>query len=146
MAVYVRDTNYAGGMQMGTQTSADATRGCYLYHDASNANAEMWNISNGITIADAGGIGFYIGSRIASNDLRLYKNGSQIGSTATNPAGQTNAFQIYVHDGDLSNAANWAPSGQRFCLYWIGKGLTSTQAANLYTRVQTLQTALGRQV
>jgi ligand-binding sensor domain-containing protein len=34
----------------------------------------------------------------------------------------------------------------QFAFHYIGDGLTDTEAANLYTRVQAYQTALSRQV
>jgi hypothetical protein len=37
-------------------------------------------------------------------------------------------------------------SDKRFQLALMGDGLTDTEAANLYTRVQAYQTALARQI
>jgi len=145
IGLYTRTATAAGAVQMGTQQAGNAASGCYLSHDASTVNAEMWDITAGVSVADASGVGFYLLSRTASNALKLYKNGSQIGSTSTSPGGAVNGFSFAVHDGNLSNSA-WAPTSQSICFYWIGKGLDATQAANLRTRVQTLQTALSRQV
>jgi hypothetical protein len=144
MGLYAR-TSTSGCVQMGCATSGDTTRGCFIEHSAANVGASMWDTASEIVVSDASGVGFYLASRVASNDLRLYKNGSQIGSTATSPGNNSNLFEIWVHDACLSNAG-WAPSGQSYSFYWIGKGLNNTQQGNLRSRVQTLQTALSRQV
>jgi hypothetical protein len=45
------------------------------------------------------------------------------------------------------NYGTSAEYGQGQCAFsFIGDGLTDTEAANLYTRVQNLQTLLNRQV
>lgn len=145
MGCYVRDANYAGTVQMG-KALASTTIGCYLSHGAPTANCSMWDTGNPVLVADAGGIGLYVLSRIASNNLKLFKNGSQLGATQVTPGNVSDdTFQMGIQDGTL-NGVQWSASAQQFCFYWLGLGLDVTQQANLYTRVQALQTALGRQV
>jgi len=89
---------------------------------------------------------FYsISSRTSSTSLKGYKNGVLQG-TDTN----LNVFtgfgnNIYIGGDNLGGTA--ARFSSRQCAFsTIGDGLTDTEAANLYTRVQAYQTALSRQV
>ena len=145
VAVYVRAAAGAAAIMLGCGTSGDATKGLYLYQDTGQSACSMWAAAGQVSASGTQGGGFFLGSRTASNSLKLFKNGSQIGSTSTSPGTNVSLFDIWVHDGNLSNSS-WLASSQTFCFYWIGKGLDSTQQGNLYTRVQTLQTAFSRQV
>jgi len=145
IGVYVRAGPGSGVIMMGCGTSGDGLRALYLYQDTGQSACSMWNSGTGVGASGTQGGGFFVASRTASNSLKLFKNGSQVGSTQTAPGTVTSTFPVWIHDGCLSNSS-WAVSSQTFCYYWIGKGLDSTQQANLYTRVQALQTAFSRQV
>jgi hypothetical protein len=73
----------------------------------------------------------------------LYKNGISV-ATISNPGSFINSFNYllgaqYVISPDLYNDNVTAFTS-------LGNALTSTDAANLYTRVQAFQTTLGRQI
>lgn len=88
---------------------------------------------------------FGIMSRVNSTSLKSYKNGVlQDTKTATNTL-TSSSLNIYI------GATNFGGSASRYsnrqCAFAsIGDGLTDTEAANLYTAVQTFQTTLNRQV
>jgi hypothetical protein len=90
-------------------------------------------------------LGLISSSRIAANDLRVYRNGSQVGSTGTGTIVSTRATgQVLVFAPGASDANVYE---NRICSYiYIGSGLTSSEEAFHYSRVQTMQTTLGRNV
>jgi hypothetical protein len=105
--------------------------------------------TNRISASIVNALGFVNSSRTSSTSHKLYKSGSQIGTT-----------DVFANVTALPNqaiylgAANITPeptlvtgySTKQSAFASIGDGLTDTEAANLYTRVQAFQTALSRNV
>lgn len=113
----------------------------------SNNLALFENGSQTMSVANTNSQGFFIGSSISSSSAKLYKNGSSIGSSTTSQTRTMFSNNVYLGAANIStsNAATYfSPRQQAFAS--IGDGLTDTEAANLYTRVQAFQTALSRQV
>jgi len=99
------------------------------------------SVSSGPTATSAG---YYISSRISSNDFRVYKNSTQESSSAGN-AGTIPDKEIYI--GALNDFDNPVWITNRECAFaTIGYGLDPTQVTNLYNAVNTFQTTLGRNV
>ena len=96
--------------------------------------------------------GFYQGSRTSSTSNKLWKNGSQLGSTnsgnnsgqAAYPSGQTITLSASSVSGTSTPAV--VPTGRNYAYVSIGTGLTDTEMNNHYTIVQAYQTALSRNV
>lgn len=142
--VYVRTKNTVAGCYLGA--SNGSTNNLYLYSAAAGnlSYVAMFSTVTQISYSDSIGTGHYVGSRIASNDLQLYRNGVTKVSTAT-PQGTFPNSQIFVH----CYSFNSNPSAYVTSIlggYGLWKGLTSAQVANLYLAEQRLQTILGRQV
>lgn len=97
------------------------------------------------TLAQPLNKGFYIGSRTASNSMRLYKNGVLSGSDTTNVAHNKPNQNIFVFGFNTAGALGAALPG-RGSFYSIGAGLTDAEAAVLHQAVQTFQRNLGREV
>ena len=98
---------------------------------------------NTLTTTDSRG--FFLGWRNSSTIKNISVNGIKTSFTAA-VGGKSNG-NIYL--GALYNiptvsATSYSPRQLAFAS--IGYGLTDTEAANLYTRVQAFQTALSRQV
>lgn len=109
---------------------------------------QMW-----AQIVDAGaqtsGQGHFLGTRIANNDLRLFKNGSQIGTTntttdTTSTLSSNNYFISAVNNAGSPNSITY--DNKELAFASIGAGLSSTEVSNLYTAVQSYNTTLSRQV
>jgi hypothetical protein len=87
--------------------------------------------------------GHVLGTSIASNDHRMFGNGTQLNNSTTNLSGPLNAVAVHLYvlnqSGSLSEYVSSTLSA-----YSIGKGLTSTQAAAYYTALHAFQTTLGR--
>ena len=101
------------------------------------SNVFSWEVGNsGVSVTNNDGRGFYLGSTIANNSIKLYKDN-------TNVATNTSTFS-----GSLPSQVQ--PIGKNenktFSFATIGDGLTDTDASNFYTAVQAYQTTLGRQV
>jgi len=97
-----------------------------------------------VTYADVDSRAFYIANRTASNVINGWKNSIKVATGITATIGEPN-LNLYIGAYNLSNTtANFSTKQTAFSS--IGDGLTDTEAANLYTRVQAYQTALSRQV
>lgn len=97
------------------------------------------------TYTDANSLGFYTGSRTASNVIKLFKNNSNVatGATASTSNPTTNIIIGALNQG----TAGYNYRTTKECAFAsIGDGLTDAEALNYYTIVQAFQTTLGRQV
>jgi hypothetical protein len=90
--------------------------------------------------------GFFLTSREDISTTKLYRNASLLTT-------KTIAFQFFNTNNMFIGARNtigsptdYAPTGVNYAFASIGDGLTTTEAANYYTAVQSFQTTLGRQV
>lgn len=111
-------------------------------YDSGNASSNLR-----ISTTSTNSLGLFMGSITANNSRKLYKNGSVIVSaTTTNNQINPNAA-LYLgayNEYDVLNANYY---GNKDCAFVsIGDGLNDTEAANLYTVVQSFQTTLNRQV
>ncbi len=108
--------------------------------------SDLYNFLTGrILTSNANTTGFYIISRINSSTHKAFKNNSQLGSTNTGAS----SLLSNVTDNIVlfaQNTSSLFSSGKQCAFSSIGEGLTDTEAANLYTAVQNMQTTLNRQV
>jgi hypothetical protein len=100
--------------------------------------------TSSISLANADSKGFYIGTESNSLDHKLFKNGSQIGTTQAY-GGSYPSKEVYLGAINAALGASYFSSKQ-VTFSSIGDGLTDTEAANLYSRVNTFQVALSRNV
>jgi|HubBroStandDraft_2_1064218.scaffolds.fasta_scaffold03417_3 hypothetical protein len=131
----------AVGNLVGTQanqallrTAADVS--LEIWPEYSNGNA-LWMV-NGASEAQAANpgdaSGIFIASRTGSTASALYRNGTQLGTTAIASVSPENGILNVGYGG----TAGWIAS------FWaIGAGLNSTQATALYNRINTYLTAIG---
>ena len=91
----------------------------------------------------ASSLGFYHANQNnVANIRKMFLNGSSI-ATQNVAQNQTPSVNIYI---GARNAAAQFNSNRQCAFSSIGNGLTDTEAANLYTRVQAFQTSLNRAV
>ena len=121
--------------------------------NATGANANAFGVymndynTGFLRVAHTDTRGFIFGNRTASNVLNMFRNGTKIGSNTSITSQVLPNLNIWMSGLNLSNslAPNTASNAQ--CAFSsIGDGLTDTQASNLYTAVQAMQTTLSRQV
>ena len=94
--------------------------------------------------ASAFSSGQIISSSVASNDLRIFLNGTQSGSTvSTSRSGSLTANAVFVFSYN-NNGASSASIACRLQSYSIGLGLTAAQAAAFSAAVAAFNSSLGR--
>ena len=97
------------------------------------------------TYTDPNSLGFYLGSRTSSNLTRLFKNGSNVGSSTTlSTTNPTN--NIFLGAANRGSQPTAFYSTKECAFSSIGDGLSVTEAANFYTAVQNFNTTLTRNV
>ena len=110
-----------------------------------SAYLDCYNSStNRIATANASATGFYVGSRTSSTSLKLFKNGTQLGTTNVNAsvgvAGLTADVKLFSYN-PVQNLSN------RECAFAsFGDGLTDAEVTAFRTAVQLFNTTLARQV
>ena len=96
------------------------------------------------TVADS--LGFFCGSRTASNVQKTFKNGSIV-TSKTAASTFLVGYSIPIGARYIQNVAGspgYTNYSNRQCAFAsIGDGLTDTEATNFYTRVNTLMTYFG---
>lgn len=113
-----------------------------------NLYANQYNSTTGrITASNTNSQGFYITSRTANNVYKVFKTGSQLGSTNTNTSSDFSTLTQSMFIGALQESSVAAYNSNRQCAFAsIGDGLTDAEASNFYTAVQAYQTTLSRNV
>lgn len=146
IAFYDRTTANGTRNMNGCQVNADGTRGFYVQVGPTNTvDSQICDVSSVVsTSALSGPVGFIHGTRNSSPLHSVYRNGTSLASTST-VGGTLPTLHFYWFAWNLSGTAGLF-STHTMSFLAITAGMNSTQAGNLYTRVQALQTALGRQV
>lgn len=101
----------------------------------------------GVSVTDT--LGYFCGSRTASNVLKLFKNGTNISSPNT-ISGSTTTFPIFIGAvnniafGSTNNPVGYSPREQAFAS--IGEGLTDAEVITLSSIVENYNVGLSRNV
>jgi hypothetical protein len=114
---------------------ADQSNNTFLY-----ANT----VSGGINFVDSNSLGFYVANRINSQ-ANGFKNGVSKGSNTVADNARNN-ITVSICSQKSTALGITQYSSRQTAFASIGDGLTDTEAANLYTAVQTYQTTLSRNV
>lgn len=145
LAAYHRADNAQGGNRLLT----GAGDGTQHYWMGALVPASATDSRLGQTQTASGGgqmiKGFYIVNRAANNDLKLYRNGVQLGANSNATAGAGPALNIFA--GAWNNTGS--PAGYLntpISFLSIGQSMNTQQLTDFYSIVQTLQTNLGRAV
>jgi hypothetical protein len=103
----------------------------------------MFQTTVNTTYSDSDSLGHYVTTRTGSTALAAYKNGV---SKATGTTASSTASSASYYIGAWNQAGPAYSSTKECAFASIGTGLSSTNAADLYTIVQAYQTALSRNV
>ena len=90
-------------------------------------------------------VGLHTVTRVSTTSLKYNRNGSVIQTNSVLEAGTIPTVALFLGCTNNNGTAGLYSTRQA-AFASIGDGLTDTEAANLYTRVQAYQTALSRQV
>ena len=96
-----------------------------------------------ISYSDADSRAFYIGNRTGASVVNGWRNSTKVATSSVLSSGLSN--RTFWLAGFNSTGAAYH-STKECAFSSIGDGLTDTEAANLYTAVQSYQTTLSRQV
>jgi hypothetical protein len=139
---YSRTNNSTGVYDMGSSLGATEQNLITRYLD------DKFYVCYGATaqvksIANTSSLGLFVTNRNSSTNTTGYKNGAKVIDGAQTSALST--ASLYISALNLTGSPS-SYSNRQTAFATIGDGLTDTEAANLYTRVQAYQTALSRQV
>jgi hypothetical protein len=98
-----------------------------------------------VTYANTDSRGYFIASRTSNVLLKAYKNNTLNGSYTIADNATYGSVKVFLSAQSANNVASQY-SNRQTAFATIGDGLTDTEAANLYTRVQAYQTTLSRNV
>jgi hypothetical protein len=140
MCTYLR-TNSSPGLAIADLAVWNALFGSCIYANQAGNFRATNNGTNFQQVASADSLGFFLNKRINSTQITLQKNAT-LTTFASASQNLLNTNFIISRTGDFSGEY----SNRQTAFVGIGDGLTDTEAANFYTRVQAFQTALSRQV
>jgi hypothetical protein len=140
MCTYLR-TNTTPTPAVGDLAVWNAFFGSCIYANQAGNFRATNNGTNFQLIASADSLGFFLNKRINSTQITLQKNSTL---TTFSSASQNHLSSNFI----ISRTGDFAGeySNRQTAFVAIGDGLTNTESANFYTRVQAFQTALSRQV
>lgn len=146
ISYYSRTNSNGNEVEMGTYAAA------YIYGTELDINRNSQttltinsNSSVSVRPGNIQSVGFFNGIRTANNILKLFKNGTSIGSNTTTATTALSTFSIYL--ASINSFGTSGPySTKQVAFSSIGDGLSDTEASTLYTIIQAYQTRLSRQV
>ncbi len=109
--------------------------------------SDMYNLQGGggrLSVANTNTQGYFMQSRVASNDHKVYRNGSSMGSSGAS-AGSLVSLNLYLC-GRNDNGTVSSFNTNECAFFTVGLGISSGLAATMYTDIQAFQTSLGRNV
>lgn len=148
MSVYSRSNTNGLFCDIGGDTAASSTTYQYsIYPRLSNTLfTDLGSQVQGrITYANTDSRGLFISTRTSSTSFKSFINSTlkaTLTTTQTNPL----LSRVLFLSAMASSGFALQFSNRELAFAHIGDGLTDTEAANLYTAVQSYQTTLGRQV
>jgi hypothetical protein len=150
LSVYSRTNQGRNEIEVGTYGTADPSFYSIIVRWGDNrSEVYMYNWQNNyITNTNhTNSVGLYLGTRTASNVLKMYRNDSQFGTTNTNNSAQFTLLTnpIYLAARYYLGSAEFF-SSKELAFATIGDGLSDTDVTAFYNIIQRYQTSLGRQV
>ena len=105
------------------------------------AGATFGNDTTEGTYASSTTSGYMVASETSNSLRKVFKNNSLLAQNTTTSTTSITSSNLTLSGSSVSNF-----SANQVAFTSMGNGLTDTEAANLYTRVQAFQTSLSRQV
>jgi hypothetical protein len=143
ISVYSRTNSVNSGSIYGTKTASTATNAYTVLNVSSVSSFSNANVSSSPLSLPTTTACNFISSRTSSTNLVLAINGSAL--DYPNTSNSLSTVSIYLGARNNNGTADLF-SNRQIAFAHIGQGFTTTQCTQLYNRIQTFQTALGRQV
>ena len=144
LSYYSRTNAILNGWMMGCETSPADRMQWVVRTDALGAYFGRYAANTIATTNGTTSLGLSIMNRPNITNLKLHQNSSLV-NTSVYTAGILPTIPLFIGGNNSSGTGN-AFNNAQTAFSTIGDGLTDTEAANLYTRVQAFQTSLSRQV
>lgn len=145
LSYYSRTNSIILGEEMGAlQSLPNSYTDLVINYSGFGATFRYNDNGAGTGTANANTQGFYIGSRTASNVIKLFKNGTSIQSLSS-VSNSTSSRSIYI--GAINNQGTAQYFTNRQCAFAsIGAGLTDAEALAFFNAVNAFQISLARNV
>lgn len=145
IGVYDRNTVDSTTNQHGVTSGGGNRLSLYAPYSDNKVYSSQYSIAGELgSAALTGAIGFVFSRRPSGVSHAIDRNGSVIASTGT-VSGSLPAVDI-VFFGNNNDGAKSASCNHTLAFLCLTLGMNDPQSASFYTRVQALQTALGRNV
>lgn len=145
LSYYSRTNSSVGSYDIGGNSGSPnffgAQLACYYFGIGAIGHLHSYPTDSTVSTASTDTRAFYLASRTSSTSSKLFRNSTLLATNTTSRT-STLASVSFRLASDLS--VNY--SNRQCAFASIGDGLTDTEAANLYSRIQNFQTALSRQV
>lgn len=139
ISFYSRTNNTLQQVEIGCGTASSNQLALACNFQAVGSFSDQYNIGSRITTAQTDSRGLFLGTRTSSSIHKLFKNGSQIGTTNTSAGGTLVNLKTVILGQNVNNIVS-SYSTKQCSFASIGDGLTDAEATNFYNRVQTLMT------
>lgn len=141
---YKRATAGNQQLHIGATESTNAFHGSAAASNGTILSDQYDASTSRLTNAVSAPYGFACGSRVASNDHKIYKGATQVATSSTGVTGALPARNIFVFARNAGFPFEY--SAGPLAMYSVGAGLTPAEVADFATAIQTFQTTLGRNV
>jgi hypothetical protein len=136
--MYSRTNDVTGTKLYGSFASS------FLHHNLTGANFNSGVVANGILYTANPSTGFLMASRTSNTLFQAYRAGVSLGTNTVAIAALPNV-NFYLGARNASGTAQTFLTHQ-YAFAFLGSGLNTTEAAALYTSVQSFNITLSRQV
>ena len=145
IGAYLRTNNTGDYCDIGSSNNPTYNSGLYLFYNiTANKDFSRNNNDSGAGGTTTASSGFIVNKRTAFSDMKVIRNNSLILSNG-NPTTGRSTSPILISAMNRGGTIELY-SNRQTAFNFVSDGLTDTEAANLYTRVQAFQTSLNRQV
>jgi hypothetical protein len=117
----------------------------FFQHNYTTANAVIGNVTSLISYIQTDTRGLFNITRTATNAAKVFRNTTNLGSNTTSITLLPNR-SVFLGARNIDSSGTDFYNSYQAAFASIGDGLNDSEAAALYTAVQTYQTTLSRQV
>lgn len=142
ISFYSRTNNTLQQVEIGSSTASTNQLQLACNYQAVGSFSDQYNVGSRITTSQTDSRGLFLATRTSSSSHKLYKNGSQIGTTNTSAGGTLVNLKTVLLATNVNNIVS-AYSTKQCSFASIGDGLTDTEASNFSNRVNTLMAYFG---
>lgn len=139
------DITGTGDIDMGVNTNSTDDIILAMDYDGANGYSSLNNTQTNNYHLAGSTAAFMGSSRIASNQFKLYVNGTSVSTVSATSAAIEDTYSILLLAAKNTSGGVSAPSPRECAFAAIGDGLSDAEASALHTLVTTYQTALSRQ-